>query len=70
MAKNGVASPSKEWEDEEIQEKENIWELIQTSDLHWISFKRRITTILYKLHIYDTRFMYICQQYFDKLIIF
>lgn len=34
MAKNGVASPSKEWEGEEMQESENIWEFIQTFDSH------------------------------------
>jgi len=33
MAKIGVGSPSKEWEGEEMQERENIWELIQTFDL-------------------------------------
>lgn len=59
IAKNGVTLPSKEREGEEMQERENIWEHIQSFDLHWISFKRTITTILHKLHICDSRFKYV-----------
>lgn len=63
-----MASPTIEWEGEEMQEKENLWELIQTFDLQLISFKKTITTILDKLHIYVSRFMQVCKLAYLSII--